>query len=78
MPFSVSVPKDPRKVAGGRKGMLSRFGLDDGAGGLTPRIIRLDALTPEQRRLVLALVAAAHEQAAPAIAKSRPDPAEAA
>lgn len=33
-----------------------------------PRVIRLDTLTPEQRRLVLALVDAAHatEKAAPA------------
>jgi hypothetical protein len=43
--------KDPAKVAAGEKGARSRWG--------PPRVVRLDDLTPEQRRLVLALVDAA-------------------
>jgi len=43
---------DPRKVAGGRLGARRRWGPE-------PRVVRLDDLTPPQRRLVLALVEAA-------------------
>lgn len=49
--------KDPKKVAAGKAGMRSRWGDE-------PRRVRLDDLTAPQRRLVLALVAAAREEAA--------------
>ena len=51
--------KDPTKARAGRLGARARWG--------EPRIARLDDLTPEQRRLVRALIDAAREQAAPAI-----------
>ncbi len=50
--------KNPTKARAGRLGARSRWGPE-------PRIVRLDALTDSQRRLVLALVAAAREEAAP-------------
>jgi hypothetical protein len=46
-----SPTKDPAKVRAGQLGMRARWG--------PPRVVRLDDLTPEQRRLVLALVEAA-------------------
>jgi hypothetical protein len=46
-------PKNPKKVASGKKAAAARWG--------DPRIVRLDDLTPAQRRLVLALVDAAKE-----------------
>lgn len=52
-------PKDPSRVARGVKGMRSRWG--------PQRILRLDDLTSEQRRLVLALVDAARSEAAPIV-----------
>lgn len=47
-----AAPKDPRKVAAGKAGMRARWGAE-------PRVVRLDELTPPQRRLVVALVDAA-------------------
>lgn len=55
---STDVIKDPAKVAAGRAGARKRWG--------GQRILRLDQLTPEQRRLVLALIDAAKEAAGPA------------
>lgn len=49
--------KDPRKVAAGKAGMRARWGTE-------PRVVRLDTLTESQRRLVLALVNAARQEAA--------------
>lgn len=46
--------KDPKRVAAGKVGATKRWG--------EPRILRLDDLTPAQRRLVLALIEAAREQ----------------
>lgn len=46
--------KDPKKVAAGQKGAATRWG--------EPRVVRLDELTPAQRRLVLALIDAAKEK----------------
>lgn len=46
--------KNPVKVAAGRAGAQTRW-------GDTPRVVRLHDLTPEQRRLVLALVEAQRE-----------------
>lgn len=51
MPSSVVTPKNPAKVAAGRAGALKRWG--------PPRVVRLDELTPDQRRLVLAMIEAA-------------------
>ena len=53
--LSTSKPKNPGRVAGGIMGARRRWG--------PQRVVRLDDLTPEQRRLVLALVAAARENA---------------
>ena len=56
----VSAARDPNPVKqrAGLIGARKRWGAE-------PRIVRLDALTPPQRRLVLALVNAAREEAAP-------------
>ena len=54
----VSATKDPAKVRAGLIGARARWG-DQPA-----RVVRLDDLTAPQRRLVLALVAAAREEAA--------------
>jgi hypothetical protein len=51
MPEAVSRTKDPTKVRAGRVGAERRWG--------SPGVVRLDELTPPQRRLVLALVEAA-------------------
>jgi hypothetical protein len=48
---SLAVEKNPAKVAAGRAGAASRWG--------PPRVVRIDQLTPEQRRLVVALIEAA-------------------
>jgi hypothetical protein len=48
--------KDPVKVRAGRIGAVKRWGTE-------PVAIRLDDLTPPQKRLVLALVAAAKQEA---------------
>ena len=53
--LSTSKPKNPGRVAGGIMGARRRWG--------PPRIVRLGDLTPEQRRLVLALIAAVRENA---------------
>lgn len=45
--------KNPKKQAAGKKGADARWG--------EPRVVRLDDLTPAQRRLVVALVEAARE-----------------
>lgn len=52
--------KDPRRVAAGKAGMRARWA------GHAPAVVRIDDLSPEQRRLVLALVEAArsNEEAA--------------
>jgi len=44
--------KHPGKVRAGRIGAATRWGPE-------PRVVRLDALSPEQRRLVVALIEAA-------------------
>jgi hypothetical protein len=49
--FSLSSDKNPIYVESGRRGARKRWG--------GQRILRLDELTPDQRRLVLALVEAA-------------------
>lgn len=54
--------KDPVLVAAGRRGALKRWG--------EPRILRLDELTPPQRRLALALVEAVRKEASPVIETS--------
>ncbi|HEY8869648.1 MAG TPA: hypothetical protein VIM30_09670 [Candidatus Limnocylindrales bacterium] len=54
----VSATKDPIKVRAGKIGADTRWGPE-------PRVIRLDELTPPQRRLVVALVDAARKEAAP-------------
>jgi hypothetical protein len=46
------------KQRAGKIGAAKRWGAE-------PRIVRLDALTPPQRRLVLALVDAARKEASP-------------
>jgi hypothetical protein len=51
VPLSVSQPKDPAKVRVGHLGARKRWG--------EPRTVRIDDLTPDQRRLVLALIDAA-------------------
>ena len=56
-----SITKDPAKVAAGRLGASKRW-------GDTPKTVRLDDLTAEQRRLVLALVAAARSDPEKAVA----------
>jgi hypothetical protein len=50
--------KDPRRVRAGQAGMRARWG--------EPRVLRIDDLQPNERRLVLALVEAVRsEKAAP-------------
>jgi hypothetical protein len=53
-----SRPKNPVKVRAGALGALARWGGE-------PHILRLDTLTPEQRRLVMALVDAARSAPPP-------------
>jgi len=53
----VSSTKDPDKVRAGQMGAHKRWGAQ-------PRTVRLDELTTEQRRLVVALVDAAKSEAA--------------
>lgn len=48
-----TLDKNPKKVEAGRRGAEKRWG--------EPRVIRLDDLTPAQRRLIVALVEAARE-----------------
>jgi len=48
----MSTTKDPVKVAAGKIGARTRWGEQ-------PRVVRLDELTADQRRLVLTLVEAA-------------------
>lgn len=50
----VSVDKDPKKVRAGLASARSRWG--------EKRVIRLDELTPERRRLVIALVEAVRSE----------------
>lgn len=51
----VSATKDPTKVRAGTIGARARWGAE-------PVVVRLDDLTPPQRRLVLAMVAAVREE----------------
>jgi len=51
----VSVARDPNKVRAGKIGAQKRW-------GETPRVIRVADLTAPQRRLVVALVAAARAE----------------
>lgn len=51
--YTDGMAKNPKKVEAGRKGAEARWGV--------PRTVRLDELTPAQRRLVLALIEAAKE-----------------
>lgn len=53
----VSAVKNPVKVRAGTIGARTRWGTE-------PRVVRLDELTAPQRRLVLALVDAARQEAA--------------
>ena len=64
MPLSVVPAKSPARVAAGQANARTRWG--------PPRVIRLDDLTPDQRRVVLALVDAmnAVKEEAPAPAKA--------
>lgn len=55
---SIARDKNPVFVEAGRRGARRRWGAE-------PRIVRLDSLTPPQRRLVLALVDAARKEASP-------------
>lgn len=57
--------KNPIFVDSGRRGARKRWG--------TPRIARLDELTPEQRRLVLALIEAAKSEAPPVSPEAESD-----
>jgi len=68
MPAPPAAPAAPRpkhlpigRAEGGRLGCRRRWDRDAIARGLPagPRVVRLDSLTEPQRRLVLALVAAA-------------------
>jgi hypothetical protein len=52
----VALTKDPAKVRAGKASALKRW-------GELPRVVRLDELTMEQCRLVLALVDAAKDDA---------------
>jgi len=65
MAEAVSVVKDPQRVAAGRRGMEVRWG-----NPANRKTVRLDSLTPDQRRLVLALVDAAKEAAPAATAET--------
>jgi hypothetical protein len=53
------VTKDPAKVAAGRAGAVRRWGQP---GSQPPRLVKIGDLTPPQRRLVLALIAAARQE----------------
>jgi hypothetical protein len=67
---SVAPLKDPAKVRVGMLGARARWG--------EPRTVRIDDLTPDQRRLVLALIDAARQPAPPDGAQKRtPAPAKA-
>lgn len=55
MPQAVSVVKNAAKVRAGRIGAAVRW--------RQPRVVRLDDLTGEQRRLVMALIDAARKGA---------------
>jgi hypothetical protein len=55
MPEAVSIVKNAAKVRAGRIGAEVRW--------RQPRVVRLDGLTGEQRRLVLALIEAAKKGA---------------
>jgi hypothetical protein len=59
----VSATKDPTKVRAGTIGARTRWGPE-------PRVVRLDTLTPPQRRLVLALVDAARKEASPTVSET--------
>lgn len=67
----VSAAKDPTKVRAGTIGARNRWA------GHTPRVVKLDELTPPYRRLVLQLVDAAKSEQARADA-NRDDTPEAA
>lgn len=56
--MTLAPPKNSVFVESGRRGARKRWG--------EPRVARLDDLTPEQRRLVLALLDAARSDEAPA------------
>lgn len=61
--------KNPKKVEAGKKAAAARWG--------DPRVVRLDELTPAQRRLVVALVDAAKEANVPQLDDFPPDEREA-
>lgn len=66
--MSVASPpaaKNLGKVRGGQIGARRRWG--------EPRIVRLDDLTPPQRRLVLALVDAARKEASSSVSETSPE-----
>lgn len=62
-----TVDPNPIKQRAGRIGARVRW-------GDTPRVVRLDDLTAPQRRLVLALVAAAKNEAGPAVIETPAEP----
>jgi hypothetical protein len=53
--MAIARTKDPVLVEAGRRGARSRWGSE-------PRVVRIADLTPPQRRLVLALIAAARAE----------------
>lgn len=59
----VSAVKDPAKVRAGQASAIARWGPE-------PRIVRIDDLTPPQRRLVLALIDTVRKEAVPESQKS--------
>lgn len=63
MPEAVSHIKDPTKVAAGALGAEKRW-----SNPANRRVVRLDDLSAEQKRLVLALIAAAREGEKAAVA----------
>ena len=65
-----SPTKDPVKVRAGAIGARARWD------GHDTRVVRLGDLTPEQRRLVLALISAARENAKAAPANETPEAAQ--
>ncbi|MDP8905499.1 MAG: hypothetical protein M3N29_09365 [Chloroflexota bacterium] len=58
MTEAVSVSKNSVKQRAGRAGARRRW-------GDTPRVVRLDDLTPAQRRVVLALLNAVRQESTP-------------
>lgn len=60
----ISATKDPTKVRAGKIGARTRWAEH------VPRVVRLDELTGPQRRLVLALIAAAKSEETPTVSET--------